>query len=261
MDISTKNSGYESLFDRCSSLCSELVKQGCKFSFSLKLEESFSFTLSSEKAVPRGTRKRPPSYQRRQLRRKTELLQRRTEFRRTNEAAEDIDNDGRRQEGADLLDKKMVSSRQTATEENNSSLDLGPYLVRGLVGDSNESEKESDDSESEEGSSGSQDDPEGDQWTPVTHKMRSPKRPSTPTMQKYIIRTHNPFYRTANVAVFAPDDTVYADIANAVEGGNMQKLKQIPRLFETYEYSCDGNWLGYTPAESTVLDRQLYLKP
>ena len=137
MDISTKNSGYESLFDRCSSLCSELVKQGCKFSFSLKLEESFSFTLSSEKAVPRGTRKRPPSYQRRQHRRKTELLQRRTEFRRTNEAAEDIDNDGRRQEGADLLDKKMVSSRQTATEENNSSLDLGPYLVRGFVGDSN----------------------------------------------------------------------------------------------------------------------------
>ena len=129
MDISTKNSGYESLFDRCSSLCSELVKQGCKFSFSLKLEESFSFTLSSEKAVPRGTRKRPPSYQRRQLRRKTELLQRRTEFRRTNEAAEDIDNDGRRQEGADLLDKKMVSSRQTATEDNNTPLNLNPRAI------------------------------------------------------------------------------------------------------------------------------------
>ena len=135
MDISTKNSGYESLFDRCSSLCSELVKQGCKFSFSLKLEESFSFTLSSEKAVPRGTRKRPPSYQRRQLRRKTELLQRRTEFRRTNEAAEDIDNDGRRQEGADLLDKKMVSSRQTATEDNNTPLNLNPRAIypRGSV--------------------------------------------------------------------------------------------------------------------------------
>ena len=135
MDISTKNSGYESLFDRCSSLCSELVKQGCKFSFSLKLEESFSFTLSSEKAVPRGTRKRPPSYQRRQHRRKTELLQRRTEFRRTNEAAEDIDNDGRRQEGADLLDKKMVSSRQTATEDNNTPLNLNPRAIypRGSV--------------------------------------------------------------------------------------------------------------------------------
>ena len=136
MDISTKNSGYESLFDRCSSLCSELVKQGCKFSFSLKLEESFSFTLSSEKAVPRGTRKRPPSYQRRQHRRKTELLQRRTEFRRTNEAAEDIDNDGRRQEGADLLDKKMVSSRQTATEYNNTPLNLNPRAIypRGSAG-------------------------------------------------------------------------------------------------------------------------------
>ena len=140
MDISTKNSGYESLFDRCSSLCSELVKQGCKFSFSLKLEESFSFTLSSEKAVPRGTRKRPPSYQRRQHRRKTELLQRRTEFRRTNEAAEDIDNDGRRQEGADLLDKKMVSSRQMAkkvdsTVDNNTPLNLNPRAIypRGSV--------------------------------------------------------------------------------------------------------------------------------
>ena len=140
MDISTKNSGYESLFDRCSSLCSELVKQGCKFSFSLKLEESFSFTLSSEKAVPRGTRKRPPSYQRRQHRRKTELLQRRTEFRRTNEAAEDIDNDGRRQEEADLLDKKMVSSRQMAkkvdsTVDNNTPLNLNPRAIypRGSV--------------------------------------------------------------------------------------------------------------------------------
>ena len=140
MDISTKNSGYESLFDRCSSLCSELVKQGCKFSFSLKLEESFSFSLSSEKGVPRGTRKRPPSYQRRQHRRKTELLQRRTEFRRTNEAAEDIDNDGRRQEGADLLDKKMVSSRQMAkkvdsTVDNNTPLNLNPRAIypRGSV--------------------------------------------------------------------------------------------------------------------------------
>ena len=140
MDISTKNSGYESLFDRCSSLCSELVKQGCKFSFSLKLEESFSFTLSSEKAVPKGTRKRPPSYQRRQHRRKTELLQRRTEFRRTNEAAEDIDNDGRRQEEADLLDKKMASSRQMAkkvdsTVDNNTPLNLNPRAIypRGSV--------------------------------------------------------------------------------------------------------------------------------
>ena len=140
MDISTENSGYESLFDRCSSLCSELVKQGCKFSFSLKLEESFSFSLSSEKGVPRGTRKRPPSYQRRQHRRKTELLQRRTEFRRTNEAAEDIDNDGRRQEGADLLDKKMVSSRQMAkkvdsTVDNNTPLNLNPRAIypRGSV--------------------------------------------------------------------------------------------------------------------------------
>ena len=62
-------------------------------------------------------------------------MQRRTEFRRTNEAAEDIDNDGRRQEGADLLDKKMVSSRQTATEDNNTPLNLNPRAIypRGSV--------------------------------------------------------------------------------------------------------------------------------
>ena len=96
----------------------------------------------------------------------------------------------------------------------------------------------------------------------MTYKRHSPKKPSNPTMQKHMIRTHHPFYRTTNVAVFAHrQDAAFADIANAVEGGNMQKLKRIPRLFETFEYSCDGNWLSYTPAESTVLDRQLYLKP
>ena len=80
MEFSPKNSAFESWFDRCSELCSSLTKQGCKFSFSLKLEESFSFSLSSsEKAVRPRTKKRfSPSYMRRQQRRKADLLEKRS---------------------------------------------------------------------------------------------------------------------------------------------------------------------------------------
>ena len=61
------------------SLSSKLAKQGCiKFSVSFKLE-SFAFSLSTEKAVPR-TKKRSPSYLRQEQRRKTDLLQRRCEL-------------------------------------------------------------------------------------------------------------------------------------------------------------------------------------
>ena len=61
------------------------------------------------------------------------------------------------------------------------------------------------------------------------------------------------------VAVFAPVGADRADIANAVHRGDFfMKLGTIRELFETYEYSYDGNWLGYTPDESTVRDRQLW---
>ena len=61
-------------------------------------------------------------------------------------AVEDIDNDGRKQEEANLLDKMLVSSRQTAIEEHDCPLDLGPYMTCGLVGNTSEWEKESDES-------------------------------------------------------------------------------------------------------------------
>ena len=100
----------------------------------------------------------------------------------------------------------MVSSRQTTAVENdnNNSLDLAPHLESGVLENTNESKKESDDSEAEEGSRGCPETPEGDEWTPVTHKRQSPRRLSLPRMQGHTIKTQNPLYGTSNVAVFAP---------------------------------------------------------
>ena len=129
MDNFQKNICYNKLFDQCGSLCSELVKQECKFSFCLKLEH-FQFSLSSEKHVPaRGTRKRPPSYMRRQNRRREDLLKRRSEHPSPPPAKEDAEGDdknGRKQVEGDLLDKMVPSPLQTTGEEidNNISLDL-----------------------------------------------------------------------------------------------------------------------------------------
>ena len=64
-------------------------------------------------------------------------------------------------------------------------------MVRGVLRNTIESEKESDDSEIKEGSRGSPEEPEGDQWTPVTHKRLSPRKLSSPTMQRLTIKTHN----------------------------------------------------------------------
>ena len=147
MDNFQKNICYNKLFDQCGSLCSELVKQECKFSFCLKLEH-FQFSLSSEKHVPaRGTRKRPPSYMRRQNRRREDLLKRRSDPPPpppAKEDAEDDDKNGRKQVEGDLLDKKVPSPLQTTGEEidNNISLDLAPHLARGIVENSDASERE-----------------------------------------------------------------------------------------------------------------------
>ena len=78
MESSPKNSDLQPWFERCSELCSSLSNQGCEYTFSLKLEGSFSFSLSSEKAVLPRTKKRSPSYRRRQLRRKADLLKKRS---------------------------------------------------------------------------------------------------------------------------------------------------------------------------------------
>ena len=79
------------------------------------------------------------------------------------------------------------------------------------------------------------------------------------TSQRHTIKTQNPANRTSNVAVFAPVGADRADIANAVHRGDLfMKLKRMRGFIETYEYNADGNWLGYTPDESSVRDRQLW---
>ena len=83
---------------------------------------------------------------------------------------------------------------------NNISLVLAPHLASGLSENTNESEKESKPEE-------------GDQWTPVTHKREQ----SLPSMPRQTIKTHNPAYRTSNVAVFAPVGADRADIENAAQ--------------------------------------------
>ena len=69
----------------------------------------------------------------------------------------------------------------------------------------------------------------------MTYKRHSPKKPSNPTMQKHMIRTHHPFYRTANVAVFAHrQDAAFADIANAVERGkNLSEFQDFLKHLNT----------------------------
>ena len=133
MEISTfqRNVYYNTLIDQVSSLCNELVRQECKFSLSVKLEH-FQFSLSSEKQVPaRGTGKRPPSYMRRQIRRRENFLQRNSGFPPAKEETEGDDKTSHMQEEGDLLDKKVPSPGQTTGDEidNNISLDLTPHMA------------------------------------------------------------------------------------------------------------------------------------
>ena len=146
-----RNICYNTLIDQVSSLCNELVRQECKFSLSVKLEH-FQFSLSSEKQVPaRGTGKRPPSYMRRQIRRRENFLQRNSGFPPAKEETEGDDKTSHMQEEGDLLDKKVPSPGQTTGDEidNNISLDLTPHMAKGLLENSNVSEKDTDESNSD----------------------------------------------------------------------------------------------------------------
>ena len=64
---------------KCFAFCSTLAKRECNFSFTLKLGQSFTFSLvSSEQSAPRA-RRRPPSYTKRQQRRRAAFLERKAE--------------------------------------------------------------------------------------------------------------------------------------------------------------------------------------
>ena len=112
---------YKSLVNQCFEICSALKDKGCKFSLSLRLGLSFNFSLSSEGCSPEATRRtrRSPSYHRRQnLRRAAFLERKKKKLPLADETASTgHDNKVCRQGGADLLDKKVDSSGQTAQKE------------------------------------------------------------------------------------------------------------------------------------------------
>ena len=126
---------YKVLVDQCLEMCSALKDKGCKFSLSLRLGSSFNFSLSSEGCSPEATqrpKRRSPCYLKRQILRRTAFLQRKNKLPLADEATSTgHDNKVCMQGGADFLDKKIASSRQTAAVEDKTvdkdrPLDLNP---------------------------------------------------------------------------------------------------------------------------------------
>ena len=111
---------YKSLVNQCLEMCSALKDKGCKFSLSLRLGSSFNFSLSSEGCSPPEATQKPrrsPSYLRRQTLRRAAFLERKKKPLAEETASTGNDNNVCRQEGSDLLDKKVASSGQTAQKE------------------------------------------------------------------------------------------------------------------------------------------------
>ena len=217
MEFSPTNSAFESWFDRCSELCSSLTRQGCKYTFSLNLEGSFSFSLSSEKAVPPRTKKRStPSYRRRQQRRREDLLRKRSEQSPAEKAA------GHHQEEEAAVDTytplnlcpkpvhPRISTGSLETEDDADEIEQwttgGTVTEKPVLASQNvrscdhfvcpghecliDSEPEEMDQEAgsvDQGGplaspEGSPNEPQRNQWTSVSHKRQTPK-PMTPVRQ------------------------------------------------------------------------------
>ena len=218
-------------------LCSLLAGKGLQFSISVRIKNSFVFSLKSEKSGPSQGTRRSPSYARRQERRK--LLRKKM----------------------DSFPEEPMEPRETARETNNDcSLDLSTNPDSGLFGNREESEEESssaeseNDPEKEDGSDASSRDPvepeERDNWTPVTSRRRSP---SPIRWSKHIIRVRSNFFNPRStklfnkVTVYARDDAALADIEIAMHRHDFRKIKQIQGLHATCEYSCNGNFQNYIP--------------
>lgn len=69
----------KSLINECFAFCSALTGRDCKFSFTLRLGSSFTFSLASEQVAPTA-KSRSPSYLRRQQRRRAALLEKRAQI-------------------------------------------------------------------------------------------------------------------------------------------------------------------------------------
>ena len=68
----------KSLINECFAFCSTLTARECKFSFTLRLGSSFTFSLASEQVAPTA-KSRSPSYLRRQQCRRAAFLEKRAQ--------------------------------------------------------------------------------------------------------------------------------------------------------------------------------------
>ena len=121
MDISKDSD--QSLVKKCFEFCSALTDKGCKYSFSLKLGQSFNFSLKSEQgAPPKAKTKRSQSYLRRQHRRREDFLRRRSGF-----SPENVDAAPRQ----DAAEKAAAGHHQEeeAAVDTNTPLNLCPKPV------------------------------------------------------------------------------------------------------------------------------------
>ena len=200
----------------------------------MRIKNSFVFSLKSEKFGPSQGTRRSPSYARRQERRK--LLRKKS----------------------DVFPEEPMESRET---NNDCSLDLSPNPE--LFGNREESEEESiaaeseNDSEKEDGSDASSRDPvepeEGDNWTPVTPRVRRQGGPRVSIVNSYnrhrIVeeRRSGPggkYIACVTHCVYAPADAARADIERAMLNKDFTKIKLIsgPKYNPKYEFSSDGRF-------------------
>ena len=219
-------------------LCSLLAGKGLQFDISVRIKNSFVFSLKSEKFGPSQGTRRSPSYARRQERRK--LLRKKS----------------------DVFPEEPMESRET---NNDCSLDLSPNPDSGLFGNREESEEESiaaeseNDSEKEDGSDASSRDPvepeEGDNWTPVTPRVRRQGGPRVSIVNSYnrhrIVEEKStgggPSGKDicrVTYCVYAPADAARADIERAMLNKDFTKIKLIsgPTYNPKYEFSSDGRF-------------------
>ena len=149
MDISKDSD--QSLVKKCFEFCSALTERGCSYSFSLKVGQSFNFTLKSGKgAPPKAKPKRSPSYFRRQIRRREDFLKK-----RSGSFEKNVDADSRH---------NQTNQNDEAAVENSCHLNLCPIPVdprksEGSVESESEESEGPDDSEDDDGIQQAQSEP------------------------------------------------------------------------------------------------------
>jgi len=213
MDISKDSD--QSLVKKCFEFCSALTDKGCKYSFSLKLGQSFNFSLTSEQgAPPKAKTKRSQSYLRRQHRRREDFLRKRSGFSPENvdaapkqDAAEKAAAGHHQEEEAagvtntllNLCPKPVHLRRSAGSIDTEDDFDeIQQWAAGGTVTEKSFSASHSvhlfgPETEEKGQIAGSEDqmgppvaprrspeEPEGDQWTSVMYKRQSPRSANVP---------------------------------------------------------------------------------